>query len=251
MDNKFLQFIISSFVEFYEIINNPIAFYLLLIVVLVVVGFIMGFIVINVMRVIYKTITREVREIRWDRYLDEVEGPYRKPTYYTWTTKEWEEAFYKTDAQMPTFGTWGNTETRLPDNQTYQQPKRQTYQQTNKQASREKQITYDVDPFNYEKLCANHFQSKGYTCALTPKSGDYGADIIATDIRNGKKIAIQCKFYGKGHKVGIKAVQEVISAKQYYKCNEAWVVSNSVYTAQAEELAEETGVELKTLVVKK
>lgn len=75
----------------------------------------------------------------------------------------------------------------------------------------------------------------------TPVTGDYGADIIATD-KNGDKVCIQCKRYD--HPVGIEAVQEVIAAKQYYGAKRAVVATNSVMTAQARNMAQRTDVEL-------
>lgn len=76
---------------------------------------------------------------------------------------------------------------------------------------------------------------------FTPVTGDYGADIIATD-KNGLKVCIQCKRYDSP--VGIDAVQEVIAAKQYYGANRAVVATNSVMTQQACNIAQKTGVEL-------
>ena len=76
---------------------------------------------------------------------------------------------------------------------------------------------------------------------FTPVTGDYGADIIATD-KDGLKVCIQCKRYD--NPVGIDAVQEVIAAKQYYGANRAVVATNSVMTQQACNIAQKTGVEL-------
>ena len=76
---------------------------------------------------------------------------------------------------------------------------------------------------------------------FTPVTGDYGADIIATD-KDGLKVCIQCKRYDSP--VGIDAVQEVIAAKQYYGANRAVVATNSVMTQQACNIAQKTGVEL-------
>ena len=105
------------------------------------------------------------------------------------------------------------------------------------------------DPYSYETACAMSLEKDGYSCDVTPKSGDYGADIIATDKKTGRKVAIQCKLYSVGHKVGIKAVQEVVSAKTYYQCDEAWVMTNSSYTNAAQEFAMKTGAELKVYQV--
>lgn len=44
--------------------------------------------------------------------------------------------------------------------------------------------------------------------------------------------------------MGVKAIQEAVAAKGYYDCQEAMVVTNSVYTKQAMELARANGVKL-------
>ena len=73
---------------------------------------------------------------------------------------------------------------------------------------------------------------------LTKASGDFGADIIV--MYEGERMAVQCKRYSRP--IGVKAVQEAVSAKDYYKCTRAAVVTNSTFTRQAEELAAESGV---------
>ena len=72
----------------------------------------------------------------------------------------------------------------------------------------------------------------------TPKTGDYGADVLAE--RDGERFAIQCKLYNKS--VGVKAVQEVFSAMQFYGCDAAVVATNSRFSRNAVNLAESTGV---------
>ena len=73
---------------------------------------------------------------------------------------------------------------------------------------------------------------------LTKTSGDFGADIIV--IHEGERTAVQCKRYSRP--IGVKAVQEAVSAKDYYKCTKAAVITNSTFTRQAQELAAESGV---------
>lgn len=73
---------------------------------------------------------------------------------------------------------------------------------------------------------------------MTKTTGDYGADIIADF--DGVRIAIQCKRYRSP--VGVKAVQEVISAMKHYDCEEAIVITNSYFTKQAEILAKDNEV---------
>lgn len=73
---------------------------------------------------------------------------------------------------------------------------------------------------------------------MTKTTGDYGADIIVSFAQI--RIAVQCKRYS--HPVGVKAVQEVISAMKHYNCEEAIVITNNYFTNQAEILAEDNEV---------
>jgi len=44
--------------------------------------------------------------------------------------------------------------------------------------------------------------------------------------------------------VGIKAVQEMFSARNHYKADECWVITNSFFTKQAKKLADSNNVKL-------
>lgn len=91
----------------------------------------------------------------------------------------------------------------------------------------------------YERYVAVYLKSSGFeNIKMTPTTGDFGADIIATF--NGVRCCIQCKMYSSP--VGIAAVQEVIGAKAHYKCPMAMVFTNSTFTAAAKQLAEENNV---------
>ena len=83
-------------------------------------------------------------------------------------------------------------------------------------------------------------ERSGYSVKTTPKTGDQGVDLIVDN--DGKRTAIQCKFYSKP--VGNKAVQEVAAGSKYYKCDEAVVISNQSYTSSARQLAKNLGVVL-------
>ncbi|MGG2134668.1 restriction endonuclease [Bacillus sp. S2(2024)] len=92
----------------------------------------------------------------------------------------------------------------------------------------------------FEYYLKELFELMGHKTKLTTASNDQGADVIVW--MNEKKYAVQAKRY-KGN-VGNKAVQEVYSAKAYYGCHAAMVVTNSYFTDSAKRLAESTGVEL-------
>ena len=57
---------------------------------------------------------------------------------------------------------------------------------------------------------------------------------------DGKKIVIQCKYYGQP--VGNKSVQEAYTAKAHHRADHAVVVTNSTYTNAAQQLALTSGV---------
>ena len=88
----------------------------------------------------------------------------------------------------------------------------------------------------YEQYVAEYLNNNGFHGArLTPASGDYGADIICWKNDTDQKVAVQCKYYDKS--VGIKAVQEVMGAKAYYKCDLAMAITNNTFSPQAKRLA--------------
>lgn len=91
----------------------------------------------------------------------------------------------------------------------------------------------------YEIYCAIMLLMDGFTdIDMTPVSGDFGADIIAK--KNGERYCFQCKCYSQA--VWIESVQEIYSARQYYECEYAAVMTNNRFTSAAMELAERLGV---------
>ena len=102
---------------------------------------------------------------------------------------------------------------------------------------------YEVDQMKgetFEVYLQSLLKGKGYKVRLTPVTGDYGADLILST--NGKRIIVQAKRYK--NKVGIKAVQEISSAKNYYRADECWVITNNYFTAPAMKLASSNNVVL-------
>ncbi|URZ15439.1 restriction endonuclease [Clostridium felsineum] len=86
----------------------------------------------------------------------------------------------------------------------------------------------------FEEFLKAHFEKLGYKVELTPKTGDYGADLVLN--RNGSKTVVQAKRWI--NKVGIEAVQQVIGARAYYKADKCLVVTNNYFTPNAINLAE-------------
>lgn len=97
-----------------------------------------------------------------------------------------------------------------------------------------------MDGFQFEDFLVKIFQTIGYDVKETKRTQDQGADLFVT--RFGKSIVIQAKNYSGS--VGNSAVQQAISAKTFYACDEAMVVTNSYFTKSAKELAESAMVRL-------
>jgi restriction system protein len=85
----------------------------------------------------------------------------------------------------------------------------------------------------FEHFLKDVFIKLGFRVTLTAQSGDYGADLIIE--KDNIRTVVQAKRYKK--LVGIQAIQEVVSAKQHYKCSHALVVTNSNFTKAARNLA--------------
>lgn len=92
----------------------------------------------------------------------------------------------------------------------------------------------------FEDFLMLRYKSMGFMVKGTPTSGDFGADLLL--VKGSNKIVVQAKRYSKT--VGLKAVQEVNSAKPHYKANEAWVVTNNYFTPAAKKLAATNNVRL-------
>lgn len=99
-----------------------------------------------------------------------------------------------------------------------------------------------MEGYMFEDYLKILFFYLGYKVEQTQKSRDYGADLILVNPQTQKRIIVQAKRYNKP--VGSKAVQEVLTAKLHYKADYSWVVSNQIFTYQAEVLARENNVRL-------
>lgn len=92
----------------------------------------------------------------------------------------------------------------------------------------------------FEEFLKLRYEKLGYKVELTPKTGDFGADLVL--YKESQKIVVQAKRYSRT--VGIKAIQEINSAKPHYNAAEAWAVTNNYYTKAAKELAASNQVRL-------
>lgn len=97
----------------------------------------------------------------------------------------------------------------------------------------------------YESYVASLFVNKGYAVRRTPKTGDFGADLLIHSPSPPHELfyVVQCK-YSSTSPIGNDAVQEAFSACHYYKAEEAIVVASSQFTRNAHEAAEKLNVKL-------
>lgn len=91
-----------------------------------------------------------------------------------------------------------------------------------------------MDGFEFEYYCADLLSANGFAdVKVTRSSGDYGIDILAE--KDGVTYAIQCKHYSG--LVGIKAVQEAYSGRDYYDRMVGAVLTNQYFTKSAVQAA--------------
>jgi len=97
-----------------------------------------------------------------------------------------------------------------------------------------------MDGYSFEGFMKNLFEEMGYIAKATKMSGDMGADLILHE--GDKKIVVQLKNHTAN--VGVKAIQEVVAAVNYYEADDAMVVITSYFTPQAIGLAKSNDVKL-------
>jgi restriction system protein len=99
-----------------------------------------------------------------------------------------------------------------------------------------------LDGWEFEQWCGQWLMEHGFdNVEVTRGSGDYGADVLCK--KDGVTYAVQCKHYTG--KVPYRAVEEVVTARQYYQRDKSMIITSSVLTPQAQEAADK----LKVLVV--
>ncbi|MFZ7947173.1 MULTISPECIES: restriction endonuclease [Bacillaceae] len=69
----------------------------------------------------------------------------------------------------------------------------------------------------------------------------FGADFI---LEGETKAVLQINRLGVNTRVGVRAVQEIVAARMYHGANEAWLITNTVFTENARLLAQVCNVKL-------
>ena len=95
----------------------------------------------------------------------------------------------------------------------------------------------EMSGIEFENYVEALFQAEGYRTETTPRSGDYGVDIIAS--KSKQRIAVQCKRYKKT--LDQTPVREVYAGMSKHGCDIAMVVANRGFTKHAVELARSVG----------
>ena len=91
-----------------------------------------------------------------------------------------------------------------------------------------------MDGLVFEKYVAKLLKQQGYSNISLTEQYDYGVDIIAT--RNGIRWGIQVKRYSG--LVKADAVRQVVTGLRVYGCDRAMVITNSVFSRVAVQLAD-------------
>lgn len=92
----------------------------------------------------------------------------------------------------------------------------------------------------FEEFLLEHFKHLGYTGYLTPRTENFGADLVLQ--KDGINVVAQAKRWKNN--VGVDAIQQVLAAMKHYDSNKGIVVTNSSFTNSAYELASSNGIEL-------
>ena len=91
----------------------------------------------------------------------------------------------------------------------------------------------------FEHFCADLLRKNSFSNVyVTPGSGDQGVDILAE--KGGVKYAVQCKNYASP--LDNTSIQEVNAGRIFYNCHVGVVMTNSIFTPKAVDLAMATGV---------
>ncbi|MFH0864001.1 MAG: restriction endonuclease [Candidatus Gottesmanbacteria bacterium] len=92
----------------------------------------------------------------------------------------------------------------------------------------------------FEEYLTNLFARLGYRVNHIGKFGDFGGDLIIE--KDGMKTLVQAKR--SSDRIREKAIQEAVTAKEYYHCDKAMVVTNNYFYKHAWTLGKGTNIDL-------
>ncbi|MCL2790231.1 MAG: restriction endonuclease [Desulfobulbus sp.] len=105
-----------------------------------------------------------------------------------------------------------------------------------------------IDPRYFEALTVAIWGKRGFTCVLTPPSGDQGIDVVA--IQGEEGVLIQVKKASEDRALGWDAVKEVVAGEAYYRQQHPGInfqkiaLTNQLFNDAAREQARLNDVEL-------
>lgn len=105
------------------------------------------------------------------------------------------------------------------------------------------EATDEMTGWEFERWLENFFRGLKFRVERTPYRGDFGADLILT-WKNGTRIAVQVKRSARP--VSVRAVQEVVAAQAYYRCQRSMVVTNNYFTEEAIILGNANNVRMRS-----
>lgn len=100
----------------------------------------------------------------------------------------------------------------------------------------------DISGKDFEYFLKWLFEEMGYEVELTKLTADSGVDLVVN--RQGEKIAVQAKRYGRNTKVPNTVVLKTHGGKDVYGCKRSIIVTTSFFTRHAIEDAKKLNVEL-------
>jgi restriction system protein len=102
-----------------------------------------------------------------------------------------------------------------------------------------------LTPRQFERAVADLLHDLGYRrVEIVGKSGDLAADLLAVD-QNGRTVAVQCKRYAPGTKIGSPEIQKFIGmVTVHHRVDRGIFVTTTQFSEPTRSLAEQHSLEL-------
>ena len=100
-----------------------------------------------------------------------------------------------------------------------------------------------MTPREFEYLVSDYYKQQGYKTIITPYSGDWGIDVIAS--KGKEKLAIQVKMYGgSSRRITRLVMMQLYGAMAYKDCTRAVMVTDGDCMPDAINVAIKLGIEV-------
>ena len=100
-----------------------------------------------------------------------------------------------------------------------------------------------MTPREFEHKVSDYYRQQGYKTIITPYSGDWGIDVIAS--KGEDKLAIQVKMYGgSSRKITRLSMMQLYGAMAYKDCTRAVMVTDGDCMPDAIDVATKLGIEV-------